>query len=246
MPIHPSKTRIAAVEHVEGRGPLVLSCEHASNALPDGWSWPERDRWLVETHWAWDIGAADLTRSLARLLGVPAVLTRFSRLLIDPNRAVTSPTLIRDVADGKLVHLNRKVKGEERERRIQTLYRPYHASLRDTVLQNPGARVLSIHSFTPIYEGGPPRPMEVGVLFDDQEAAAFRLAEAIRSTGTITALNEPYSGRNGLMYAAQTAAAVDGREALEIEVRQDLAGDPERCAVVVERLALALESVGWV
>ncbi len=90
-----------AVEIVHGVGAsgLVLSCEHASNRLPPPWRWPAEDDWLVASHWAWDPGAADITRSLASRLGIPAVLASFSRLLVDPNRRADHPTLFRKEAD---------------------------------------------------------------------------------------------------------------------------------------------------
>ena len=47
------------VERVVGdvRAPVFLTCEHASQRLPEGWSWPAPDRRLVGTHWAYDLGA---------------------------------------------------------------------------------------------------------------------------------------------------------------------------------------------
>lgn len=85
LPEHP-------VERIAGdpaRG-LLLVCEHASNAVPEdlgrlGVPEPEFSR-----HIAYDIGAAEVTRRLAARLGVPAVLTQFSRLIIDPNRGAST------------------------------------------------------------------------------------------------------------------------------------------------------------
>ena len=79
--------------------------------------------------------------------------------------------------------------------------------------------------------------MEVGVLFDTQEELASRAAEAIRAAGFVTELNEPYSGRAGLIYAAERHAGAHGKKALELEVRQDLAIRPEVRARLVEALA---------
>ncbi len=44
----------------------------------------------LQRHIAYDIGAAAATRAWARALDCPALLTNFSRLLIDPNGAVTT------------------------------------------------------------------------------------------------------------------------------------------------------------
>lgn len=230
-----------AVELIEvgGIGPVVLSCEHASQRLPPGWTWPEADQWLIGTHWAWDIGAAEITRALAARLGAPAVLAGFSRLLVDPNRELTSPTLFRDVAEGRPVHLNRELSEEERQRRIDHLYEPYHDAFAQLVDRH-RAPVLGVHTFTPVYEGGPPREMEIGVLFDRDEEPAKRLARALAARGFKVALNEPYSGRDGLIYACETHAARCGQVALELEVRQDLAGDPIRRAALIPAVEEAL------
>lgn len=233
---------MAPFEIVAGAPGLVLSCEHASNALPDGWSWPAEDRWVIETHWAWDIGAAEITRGLAARLGAPAILSRFSRLLVDPNREPDSPTLIREVAEGRVVHLNRDLSPAERDRRLDALYRPYHEAFDRLVADHDGP-VLSIHTFTPVYEGGPPREVEIGVLFDRHEEPAVRLERAIATSGMRTALNEPYSGRHGLIFACQSHADRHGRVALELEIRQDLAGDPARRPEIVAVLAEAVRAV---
>lgn len=58
-------------------GPFFFTCEHAGRALPE-WQPTADDLRLLEDHWGWDIGAADLTRSLARLTGCP-VFSRGSR-----------------------------------------------------------------------------------------------------------------------------------------------------------------------
>lgn len=232
-----------AVELLEvgGAPPVVLSCEHASQRLPPGWSWPDEDRWLVGTHWAWDIGAAEITRALSARLGAPAILAGFSRLLVDPNREPGSPTLFRDVADGRPVHLNRDLDDAERQRRLEALYEPYHAAFADLALRH-RAPVLGVHTFTPVYEGGPPREMEIGVLFDRDEEPARRLARALTARGFQVALNEPYSGRDGLIYACETHARRCGQVALELEVRQDVAGDPVRRAALVPAIEEAVRA----
>ena len=45
----------------------------------------------------------------------PAVLTRYSRLLIDPNRGEDDPTLIMRLSDGAIVPGNRNLDEAERE-----------------------------------------------------------------------------------------------------------------------------------
>lgn len=208
----------------EAKSPAaLLTSEHASARLPGGWSWGAGDAHLVDSHWAYDLGAAELTRELARDLGVGAVLSRFSRLLADPNRDLDAHDLFRRQADGQPVHLNQSIDAAERERRIRNYWEPYHAAIDQELGATNAPVLLSIHTFTPNYQGEL-REVEVGVLFDDpEEREAEVLREVIAKHGFDTRLNEPYSGRGGMMYAANRHARKHQRLALELELRQDLA-----------------------
>jgi predicted N-formylglutamate amidohydrolase len=228
-----------AVEEIDGDfdGRLVFTCEHASAHLPEPWRWPEEDRWVVDTHWASDIGAAAFTRRVAQLMNAPAVLSGFSRLLIDPNRPLDSDTLFRQNADGRTVHLNEALLDAERARRIDRFYHPYHAAVSAMVERSRGDTVFSIHTFTDTYEGDA-RVLELGVLFDHDEEPAQRLVRHLEAAGFHALANEPWSGKAGLAYSPVRHAREFGRRALEIEARQDLIVDESFAA----RLAAALAS----
>jgi predicted N-formylglutamate amidohydrolase len=220
---------------------VVLTCEHASNHLPAPWVWPAEDVHLADMHWGYDLGIADLTRKLAVRLGAPAVLSRFSRLLIDPNRPLDADTLLRTHADGKPIRLNTDLDPADRQRRIDGYWRPYHEAADALVAATPGACVIGMHSFTPVYEGMP-RAVDLGVLFDVDEELAVRWYDWLRAhTRLHVALNEPWSGRDGLMFGPQGHATRHGRLALELEVRQDHAQNPARVAELVEILAAGCE-----
>ena len=239
---------IASSEHAEayevlaGADPrLLLICEHASPRLPELWQWPEADGWILDTHWAVDLGARALTLSLAEALGAPAILARFSRLLIDPNRPADSPTLLRDRAEGRVIHLNEVIAPEDRERRLADYYRPYHARIDRALREAERAAPLSLHTFTPVYEGKS-RSVEIGVLFDRSPEHAERFAATLRDRGWRTALNEPYSGAEGFAFSPEHHAAQHGRPALELEIRQDLAVDLDRRSTLTADLAAATRS----
>ena len=229
---------IDAAEEIDGDfdGRLVFTCEHASSRLPEPWMWPEEDHWLVDTHWASDIGAAAFTRRVAHLMNAPAILSRFSRLLVDPNRPLDSDTLFRQNADGRTVHLNEALLDAERERRIDRFYRPYHAALSAMVERSRGDTVFSIHTFTDTYEGDA-RTLEIGVLFDHDEEPAERLVRHLEQAGFHVRRNEPWSGKVGLAYSPVRHAQEFGRCALEIEARQDLIVDESFAARLAEALA---------
>jgi predicted N-formylglutamate amidohydrolase len=218
--------------------PLVLSCEHASERLPEGYALAEADRWLAGTHWMHDLGAEILVEALAKRLECPAVLSVFSRLVVDVNRPPDAPSLIRGEAEGRLIEMNQAVDERERAQRIARFHTPYHDALDRVVGASSAPLVLAIHTFTPVYDGVR-RAVELGVLFDRDEGPATRLAEVLRGASfTAVELNEPYSGRQGLIYSADRHARAHGRIALELEVRQDLVVDPDYRA----RLSVAIET----
>lgn len=216
-------------------GLVLLTAEHASGALPDGKPWPEEDGWIVDTHWAVDLGAAELTRELSEALDAPAVLARFSRLWVDANRPLNSDTLFRSVAEGRDIELNRQLDDATRRARLDDCYHPYHDAIDDVVVGSPAEVIFAIHSFTPVYEGQR-RSLGVGVLFEHEEAMARRVADALAPLGVPVAMNEPYSGRAGMIYSATHHAEKHGRRALELEVRQDLCVDPSFRAALIECL----------
>ena len=204
---------------------VFLTCEHASNELPTGKNWQAADRWLAQTHWAWDIGAALLTRDLSHRLQATAVLARYSRLWADLNRTPDEDTLFRNIADGRRIALNDDIDADERAWRLEEHYAPYYRAVQENARVNVATTLLSVHTFTPVYEGGT-RQLQMGVLFDKEEELGMKLASHLRADGVDTECNQPYSGRQGLMYCVQHCADIVERHALEIELRQDLAVDP--------------------
>lgn len=179
---------------------------------------------------------------LAEVLGAPALLSCFSRLLVDPNRPEDSPTLFRSVAEGEPVLLNADLDDTEKRRRIEELYRPYHGAV-DALMGQSGALIaFSVHTFTPLYEGQK-RDIEVGVLFDEAESESVTLCDAIAKAGWDARLNEPYSGKEGLMYCVDHHARVHGLRPIEIEVRQDIAVDVAKRGQLVPLLAATLKGL---
>lgn len=228
------------VESISGAGAdLCLLAEHASERMPAGWSWPDPDRRLHGTHWSHDLGVAPLVRELAAALDAPATLADFTRLLVDPNRESSSPTLFREYADGPVL-LNAHLDEEERARRIEACYLPYHDAVDAMLAECPAPICLSVHSFTPVYEGQA-RTLEVGVLFDTDDALGELALRCFQDVGFRAEANEPYSGKLGMAFSVERHAARHGRRPVELEVRQDLAVLPEERARVVQAIRLLVE-----
>jgi predicted N-formylglutamate amidohydrolase len=225
---------------------LVITCDHASNAFPTGYGTLGLPPEQLERHIAYDIGAAGVTRRLAKLLGVPAVLSRFSRLFIDPNRAVDDPTLIMRISDGAVVPGNARIDEREVAYRLNAYHRPYHAAI-DTALDGAIAAgkppaIFSIHSFTDNWRGHP-RPWHATVLWDKDPRFAKPMVDALHAEpGLVAGENEPYSGRlkGDSMYEHGTRRGLP--HAL-IEIRQDLIRDAAGQQEWAERLARIIRQI---
>lgn len=227
-------------------GPLVVTCEHAGNAIPPPLQPSQADLPWLETHWGWDIGAGEVARQVVAQTGSVGVLARFSRLVCDPNRTPDDPTFVLPRVDGHTLSFNQNLDAAELERRRQAYYEPYHATI-DRILGERRAHggdllLLAVHSFTPQL-GEERREMELGVLFDQYVAIADRMAALMRREGFHTALNEPYSGFDGLMYSAQRHGNAHGVVYLEVEIRQDLLAQPGQAQAVGQRLARAVSGL---
>ncbi len=203
--------------------PALLTCDHASSRVPMllgnlGLSLADLDG-----HIAVDIGAAALTRKLAALMQVPAVLSGYSRLVVDCNRHLHDPSAFPEISDGVVVPGNRRLTGEQRDTRTTALYQPYHAAVAGGLARLAALPALvAIHSFTPALSGAA-RPWHVGVLWDTDARIAAPLLEALRSDAAIkVGDNEPYSGRHPAGYTIDAHAESRGLPHVSIEVRQDL------------------------
>jgi predicted N-formylglutamate amidohydrolase len=227
----------------DARCGLVLICDHADNRLPARYGDLGLAAAEFRRHIAYDPGAAALTRGLAAALGAPAVLSTFSRLLIDANRGADDPTLIMRLSDGAIVPGNARVDEAERARRINELHAPYHAAV-DAAIDAALAggvvpAVFSVHSFTPVWRGVP-RPWQCGVLWDSDPRMAVPLIEALRADPSlVVGDNEPYAGAlaGDSMYRHATERGL--AHAL-IEIRQDLIANDNGVAAWTARLAAIL------
>ncbi len=107
----------------------------------------------LESHIAFDIGAADITRRLAERLEARAILTRFSRLLIDANRGDDDPTLVMRISDGRIIPGNARIDRSEIDVRRRLYWQPYRDAIAEMIAamsaQRPLPAVISLHTFTP-------------------------------------------------------------------------------------------------
>lgn len=239
----------APFEIVEGDHALglVLIADHAMNRLPAAYGDLGLPASELARHIAYDIGVEAVTRRLAARLGAPAIMARFSRLLVDPNRGADDPTLIRQLYDGTIVPGNYPISPEERERRMARCYRPYHEAVSGLIARAAEASgkapfIFSIHSFTPSMQGRA-RPWHCGVLWDSDDRAVRPLIERLAAQpGLVVGDNEPYDGalRGDTMFMH---AIVPGYAHALLEIRQDLIADEAGAEEWAGRLAPIVEEI---
>ncbi len=237
-------------ETIAGRddADTLLICDHASPLIPASLAelgLAAGDRYA---HVAWDIGAAAVTRGLARRLGCPAVLAGISRLVIDCNRQPGDPSSIPANSCGVPVPGNNDLSEAEADGRAQRWFWPYHQEI-GTVLAHLFRRgtvpaMVSVHSFTPcIGNGAPARPWHVGVLSNRDTRMAVPVLAALRAfPDLVVGDNEPYSARE-INFTLDTHAGAAGLPHVSFEIRQDLVADAAGCERWADLLAQVLRPV---
>lgn len=238
----------APYDLVEGTGParVLIICDHASAIIPaalEDLGLASGDRFA---HVAWDIGAAEVTRRLARRLGCPAVLAGVSRLVIDCNRQPGDPSSIPACSCGIPVPGNRAVDDAEADRRAEAWFWPYHhrigMELAHLWRHGLPPAMVSVHSFTPVMNGEP-RPWHIGVLWNRDPRMAVPVIRALSAhADLVVGDNQPYSGRE-INYTLDTHAGAVGLPHVSFEIRQDLIAEPDGAERWAALLAEALAPV---
>jgi predicted N-formylglutamate amidohydrolase len=231
--------------NAQGRSSAVLVCDHAFNRVPQRLGNLGLDAAQLASHIAWDPGAAEVARLLAAQLDAPLVLSGYSRLVIDCNRPLDNAESISAQSAGILVPGNRDLSQQQRESRINALFRPYHDAI-ERLLASRTRRptlLLSIHSFTPVWHGQP-RPWHIGVSFWHEPRFAALLIDALASDETISVGdNQPYPIEDHIDYTIPTHSDAHGIPGVMIEMRQDGIGTVASATAWATRLAQAYRLV---
>ena len=232
------------------QGGFLIIGDHASNRIPDDIDLGI-DLALLREHIAWDIGVAEVTRLIIQDTGFAAYLGGYSRLVVDLNRDIDDAAVIPLQSDGVTVPGN-NLAPLELEARHERFHKPYHDHLAALLSEHRPALILSLHSFTPALESKPQevRPWEVGVLYNEQEAASKLAIPFLEDAGYYVGDQLPYSGK--LLNATMNRhAEAHNIPYVGIEMRQDLSSAPngqaryartlaEMCHFVSEQLGLFL------
>ena len=220
----------------------LITCDHAANTVPPcvgggSLGLPDAD---MNRHIAYDIGAAGVSRALADALGAPAILSNFSRLVIDPNRGEQDPTLLMKLYDGSVIPANRTADVAEKARRVKAFHAPYHTALAQLAARHNNTIIVAMHSFTPQLQGRAPRPWHVGILYASDTRFSSQVMDVLNAQGDLcVGDNEPYVGHLP-GDSIDRHALQAGRHNTLIEVRNDLIETPDQQRIWGERLAAIL------
>ena len=217
-------------------GPLLLTGDHAGNAVPQALGDLGLPPGEIARHIGWDIGVAGITRAMAARLKATAVMARYSRLVIDANRPLGHPNSIPLVSDGTPVPGNQELSDDDRRRRAAAVYWPYHHAVAEHIgrlhRMEQVPILLAMHSFTPTLNvGARPRPWHIGILFGRDERLSRHLLAGLRGRkyqggDLIVGANEPYSGVTHA-YGLRVHGSSQGLPHAELEIRQDLIATAE-------------------
>lgn len=202
---------------------LLVTCEHASNAVPPAW----RHLFVgaeavLASHRGWDPGAAELAGDLAAAGGVEAYLCPVTRLLVEPNRSLGHPRLFSE--------FSRTLPTAQREELLASYWRPHRERVLEAVSTTiaAGSRVvhLGVHSFTPVFAGRV-RNIDVAVLDDPgrplERVWTNSFLQSLAGTDPTLRLarNRPYRGwSDGLTTTLRGLHPASDYLGLELEVSQ--------------------------
>jgi predicted N-formylglutamate amidohydrolase len=209
----------------KGRSPVVLLCDHASNFIPDTFGTLGLERSELARHIAWDPGAAPVAQRMAAALDAVLIESRVSRLVIDCNRPLDAPDLIPAVSESTPIPGNARLSAEERAERVALAYAPFHTEIDSVVSERLAdgreTRLVSIHSFTPVYKRVA-RPWHIGIIHDDDQRLAAPLIAALSALkGVTVGVNEPYSPADRVYHTLERHARSRGLACAMIEIRND-------------------------
>jgi predicted N-formylglutamate amidohydrolase len=236
-----------ALENPQGRGRLMIVCDHASNWVPPTLQSLGLPPHELERHIAWDPGALAVAQNLARLVDAPLVHATVSRLVLDVNRDPGHAGSIVPVSEDTPIPGNVDLPPQERARRVRDIYEPYHRCLEQTIdtlaARDPDLQLVSVHSFTPIYRGHR-RPWHAGVLSNRDRRMAQPLLELLRAEPDLSVGdNEPYAPTDGVYHTLDRHCAARGLRSVLLELRADVISDAGSQQRWAQKLGQALQAI---
>jgi predicted N-formylglutamate amidohydrolase len=185
------------VKNSRSTTPVLLVCEHASNYIPEHYHNLGLQPEPILQHIGWDVGALAVAAKLARILDSELVFQKYSRLLIDCNRPLSSSALIPEVTENTAVPGNLKLTQSERQLRIETIWQPFQNAIADSLDWRESKAIdtvlVAVHSFNETYMDET-RPWQICLAYnrDDRLAKLMQAELSNLASEYVIALNKPY------------------------------------------------------
>lgn len=211
---------------------VVVTCEHASKAIPPELGDLGLSAAVRDSHRAWDPGALAIAKVLAKALHAPLHVGKWSRLVVDLNRSHGHQNVIARRLDQRDVPGNQIDDGQRRWR-LAKYWSPWRRAAEADIVAAAGRGValhLSVHSFTPSLNGKV-RPNDIGLLHDPDRPWEVVLCETLKpllmAHGLSVRRNFPYFGNtDGFTSHLRQELPNNNYVGLEIECNQRLVADP--------------------
>lgn len=229
--------------HKEGQSSnlhFIISCEHASNAIPEEWAYLFRDgNEVLKSHRGWDPGALPLAKKLAKLLNVQEVVYPFGRLLIEPNRSLHHPKLFSE--------FTKNLSPSAKQKLIDEFWTPHRNEILkriNSIRGEKSALHIGVHTFTPVFDGQV-REVDIGLLYDPGREMEKSFCNALRKSLNAQfpdlkiRMNQPYKGSaDGLTTSLRKQFTPEEYMGIELEVNQKFSKLPESdYAVFCEKIS---------
>ncbi len=215
---------------------FLLTVDHAGKSIPKelnnlGLNNEEAIE-ILQSHRCYDIGTENLTRTLSARQEIPAIMTHYSRLVVDVNRHRDDPTCIRPIYDCRPIWGNYPLDEATRTQRIADYYMPFHHGIAGYIRHYAQMKkplfLISIHSFTPQLENAPKRKEDIAILYHQSQPFMDKALQYLGKDGLIVGDNQPYSSKGVFGYTLALHGTCNHIPAITIEYRQDYLQDEEK------------------
>jgi len=217
----------------------VVTCEHAGNTVPLNYAHLFHGKEeILQSHRGWDPGAVDVATALSKELSAPFFICETTRLLVEPNRSLHSESLFSEYS--------KSLTDAEKNHLLENYYHPHRSAVEQLIRNSSdGILHLSIHTFTPVWDGRE-RIIDLGLLFDPDRSNEAKVCEDYRTKlkKSLPAMNiefnAPYKGiDDGFTTYMRTQFDNDRYLGIEIEINQKFVGT-EKLKAISKALSASL------
>ena len=217
----------------------VVTCEHAGNTVPLNYAHLFHGKEeILQSHRGWDPGAVDVATALSKELSAPFFICETTRLLVEPNRSLHSESLFSEYSQS--------LTDAEKNHLLENYYHPHRSAVEQLIRNSSeGILHLSIHTFTPVWDGRE-RIIDLGLLFDPDRSNEAKVCDDYRTKlkRSLPAMNiefnAPYKGiDDGFTTYLRTQFDNDRYLGIEIEINQKFVGT-EKLKAISKALSASL------